>query len=211
MRWYIVRHAQSERNAYRESGPDAILTDIGKEQARRLGRYFHKVKIDKIYCSPMKRAKATLQEIRLFLKNKDIIYTKEMVEHCMGIYEQNGKDDWAELVTAAKNAGLPLHLFRPEKGESMQDTYERAGKFYKSLLRKNKNKDLLLVGHGLFFLYLILNALNLPLEEGKYYQLSNASVSTLNFDLKGRVKNFHINDYNHLIEGGMKRPIFLKS
>jgi hypothetical protein len=53
-------------------------------------------------------------------------------------------------------------------------------------------------------MYVILNALNLDVTEGKYYSLSNASVSQLDIE-KGKVKHFHINDYSHLILGGMKK------
>ena len=54
MKLYIVRHAQSKRNAREESSVDAELTKIGREQAKRLGLYFKKIKIDVIFCSTLK-------------------------------------------------------------------------------------------------------------------------------------------------------------
>jgi broad specificity phosphatase PhoE len=62
----------------------------------------------------------------------------------------------------------------------------------------------LVVGHGMFLLYLLLNALNLSILEGKYYHLSNASVSQLAIDSKGKIKSYHVNDYHHLIAEGLK-------
>ena len=46
--------------------------------------------------------------------------------------------------------------------------------------------------------------LGLDLLEGKYFDLSNASVSYLDIDPRGKVKKFHINDYQHIILAGLK-------
>jgi len=204
MKLYLVRHAQSKRNAKQKSGEDAELSDVGKEQAWRLGKYFHKVNLNKVYCSTLKRAKTTLDEIKPYIKGVPIIYTSKIVEHKLGIYGKNGKDEWSAYIKGAKKEGVPFHLFKPKYGDSLLETYQRAGNFYKSLLKKHINDKILIVGHGIFSLYLILNLLGLDLSEGKYYQLSNASISTLNIE-KGKVKEFHINDYNHLIREAMKK------
>ncbi len=204
MKLYLVRHAQSKRNAKQKSEEDAELSEIGEEQAKRLGKYFHKVNLDKVYCSTLKRAKTTLDKIKPYIKEVPIIYTSKIVEHKLGIYGKNGKDEWGAYVKGAEKEGVPFHLFKPKYGDSLLETYKRAGNFYKSLLKKHINDKILVVGHGIFLLYLILNSLSLDLSEGKYYQLSNASISTLNIE-KGEVKEFHINDYNHLIKEGMKK------
>ncbi|MEK6890859.1 MAG: phosphoglycerate mutase family protein, partial [Nanoarchaeota archaeon] len=91
MKLYIVRHAQSKRNAREESVVDAGLTDIGKEQAKRLGLYFKKVKIDAIFCSNLIRARDTLKGALPYLDPTLIQYTDEIVEHKMGIYGDNAK------------------------------------------------------------------------------------------------------------------------
>jgi len=204
MKIYIVRHAQSKRNARIQSEEDAELTEIGEEQARRLAGFFHDINLSKIYCSPLKRAKITLNGIKDSLKGIPIVYSKKMIEIKMGKYGGDGKDDWKGYFDEAMKSGIPYHLYAPKKGESLQECYERAGKFYNNLLKKHKaNQNVLLIGHGFFLMYLILNALKLDLFEGKYYQLSNASISTL-LIRNGRVKDFHINDYNHLIKEGIR-------
>ncbi|MBU0761216.1 MAG: histidine phosphatase family protein [Nanoarchaeota archaeon] len=205
MKIYIIRHAQSKRNAKMESKEDAELTEVGEEQARRLGEFFHDVNLDRIYCSPLKRAKTTLEKIKHLVKDVPISYSKKIIEIKMGKYGKGGKDDWRGYFKEAVESGVPYHLHRPKGGESLQECYNRAGKFYLSLLKKHSGKDsILLVGHGFFSMYLILNALGLYLFEGKYYQLSNASVSTLEIDKNAKIKNFHVNDYHHLIRAGMK-------
>ncbi len=205
MKLYIIRHAQSKRNAGNKSKEDSELSDVGKEQARRLGKYFHKVEPDKVYCSTLRRAKTTLEEIKPYIKGVSITYTPKIIEHKMGIYSRKGHDDWTGYSKGAEKKGIPFHLFKPKYGHSLVETYKRAGDFYKELLKKHIKHKVLIVGHGIFSLYLILNALELDLSEGKYYQLSNASVSTLDVNEKGKVTNFHINDYHHLIMGGKKK------
>jgi broad specificity phosphatase PhoE len=204
MKLYLVRHAKSKRNIGEKDSKDTKLHKDGKEQARRLGRYFHKLKLDTMYCSPLKRALATLEAIKPYIQGAKIIITKQIVEHKMGIYEKNGKDDWTSYARDSKKAGIEFIKFRPKKGDSLLDTYNRMGKFYKKILKKHHKEKILIVGHGISLLHLILNILNLEPKEGAYFQLSNASVSTLDIDKKGNVRSFHINDYNHLIQEGIR-------
>ena len=204
MKLYLVRHAQSKRNIKIKSGTNTELTEDGKEQARRLGCSFKKIKIDKIYCSKLKRAKDTLKEIKKHLSKIPITYTDKINEHNMGIYEEKGKDDWAAYAQDSKENKIPFHEFKPKKGESLIETYEKAGKFYREIFKKHKSHSVLIVGHGIFSLYIILNAFGLPVTEGKYYRLSNASVSEMNINKQGKISSYHIDDFNHLIHEGLK-------
>ena len=206
MKLYIVRHAQSKRNAKLEhSKVDTDLTDIGHEQAKRLGVYFKKIKLKKIYCSKLIRARKTLKEILPYVGKVNVEYTKEVVEHSIGIYGMNGKDDWESYVKDMEKSGLSLIEFRPKNGESLMDAYIRAGKFYQKLLKKHKNDKILVVAHNAFNKYLIMNALKLNIEEGKYFNLSNASVSIIGIDKNGKVKKYDIDDFHHIIDYALKR------
>ena len=204
MKLYIVRHAQSKRNIRVHSDEDVELTPVGEEQAKRLGSHFNDKKLDFVYCSTLKRAKATLGKMKLSLNGIPLKYTNKIDEYKMGIYSKNGSDDWDAFSRDVKKKGVPFENFKPKGGESLLECYHRAGKFYSYLLKKHKKKNILMVGHGIFSLYLILNTLGLPTTEGAYYQLSNASVSTLNIE-GNKVKDFHINDYNQLIREAMKK------
>lgn len=204
MKIYLVRHAQSERNARLISKVDSELTEDGKEQARRLGIYFKGLKINWIYCSKLKRAKETLKEIKVYLPNVPVIYTDNLNEHSIGVYEKKGYDNWFDYKHDAKKTGVPFYDFKPKGGDSLTETYQRAGEFYSWLIKKHKKSNVLIVGHGLFLLNIIFNALSLEVSEERYYRLSNASVSQLTIE-DGKVKDFHINDFRHLIIGGMKK------
>ena len=180
------------------------MTAFGEVQAKRLGSYFQNVELDIVYCSKMKRARTTLEKIKPFIKNVSIKYTLDIVEYDMGIFQTNGKDDWSAFALEAKRLNIPFQEFKPKNGESLTECYKRAGRFYKNLLKHNTKKNILIVGHGLFSLYLILYALGLPPSEGAYYNLSNASVSTLTIGKDKKVRDFHINDYNQLIREAVK-------
>jgi broad specificity phosphatase PhoE len=64
-RLYLVRHAQSEGNRGEYEGPerDPPLSEVGREQARRLGQRFARQKVDAVYSSHLRRALETAQAI----------------------------------------------------------------------------------------------------------------------------------------------------
>jgi probable phosphoglycerate mutase len=64
-RLYLVRHAQSEGNRGEYDGPDddPPLSEVGREQARRLGQRFARQRVDALYSSPMRRTRETAQAI----------------------------------------------------------------------------------------------------------------------------------------------------
>ncbi|MBS3079845.1 histidine phosphatase family protein [Candidatus Pacearchaeota archaeon] len=210
MKLYLVRHAKSERNAGHNSHEDK-LTEDGKEQARRLGKYFHNVKLDKIYCSTLERAKETLGEIKPYVKNVPLIYSKKIVEQDIGIYRKYGKDDWENYFKDAVKSGKHIVDFKPKAGESMRETYNRAKKFYNLLIKNHKNSSILVVSHGIFLRYLILIILNLDILEARLFGLSNAAVSSFIIDKKGKVKQYHIDDFHHLLIHGVKNQNKIKN
>ena len=65
---YLIRHAQSTRNAYGSIERNVPLTEFGKEQAKKLGGWVHTV-----ICSPLRRAVETLAHSNL--KYCSIIYS----------------------------------------------------------------------------------------------------------------------------------------
>ncbi len=64
-RLYLVRHAQSEGNRGEYTGPDddPPLSEVGREQARRLAVRFARQKVDAVYSSPLRRAQETARAI----------------------------------------------------------------------------------------------------------------------------------------------------
>jgi len=59
----LARHGQSHGNLDRSLGPDTDLTDLGREQARRLGKWLaeQRYAFTALYCSPLRRARQTAE------------------------------------------------------------------------------------------------------------------------------------------------------
>jgi len=60
-RLYLIRHAQSQgnRGEYEHADRDPPLSEVGREQARRLGERFARHAVDAIYSSPLRRTRET--------------------------------------------------------------------------------------------------------------------------------------------------------
>jgi broad specificity phosphatase PhoE len=59
----LTRHGQSYGNLDRSLGPDTGLTDLGREQAARLGAWLdgQGYRFSALYCSPLRRARQTAE------------------------------------------------------------------------------------------------------------------------------------------------------
>lgn len=63
-RLYLIRHAQSQGNTGEDlTTGDPALTEVGWEQARRLGRRFSRQRVDVLYASPLRRTQETARAI----------------------------------------------------------------------------------------------------------------------------------------------------
>ena len=64
-RMYLVRHAQSEGNRGEYTGPDEDppLSEVGRDQARRLAQRFARQRVDAVYSSPLRRTQETARAI----------------------------------------------------------------------------------------------------------------------------------------------------
>ena len=199
MKLYLVRHAKSLRNTKIKSEENTSLTKDGISQAKRIGSWFKKLKIDHIYCSKLKRAKDTLKKMKYQFKGIPITYTNEIREHDMGIYGKNGFDDFASYWKDAQKERKSFSEFKPKNGESLVELNKRAEKFYKKLLKKHSKENILIIGHGFFLSQLIIGILGLEVEESRLFMLPNASVSQFYINKKGKITHFHVGDFHHLL------------
>ncbi|MFV0498549.1 MAG: histidine phosphatase family protein [Bacilli bacterium] len=78
---YLLRHGETDWNRIgRIQGiKDIPLNKNGLRQAKKMGKYLRKLRIDLIYTSPLKRAKETAEIINEFLNTK-IVVSKSLME-----------------------------------------------------------------------------------------------------------------------------------
>ena len=83
MDFYLIRHGQSVNNASPDTlEPDPALTNLGREQADRVGKALKEKGIRRLYCSPMLRALQTAEIIGRILSLPPHVY--------VGLHEWDG-------------------------------------------------------------------------------------------------------------------------
>lgn len=203
MKIYLVRHAQCLSNQGLKIAEHNHLTERGKEQARRLGTYFKGIKINKVLCSTSHRTKETLSYILPHLENPEVEYTDKIREHNIGLHYGKDPNFPKQYLEDIKNSGKSFYEFKSEDGESYLELQKRAQDVWGSI-KKNELENILLVTHQQFSKCFIIHLLGLDISEEKYFKIGNASVSKLNMDKSGKVKNFDVSDIHHLLKEGVK-------
>lgn len=176
---YLVRHAESESNRMRTftGQMDIGLTEIGREQAKRLAAYLSDVSFDAIYASDLSRVKDTVRP------------TAE--EHGMGIierpalreiyggafegrtYEEIGVDHPKELSVWLNDID---HGACPE-GESIADVAARVTEEVLRLAAAHDGGTILIATHATPVRVLLSSATGRTMQELRW--VPNASTSVL--------------------------------
>jgi probable phosphoglycerate mutase len=127
IKFYFIRHAQSESNVQSEfiagGGDAAKLTELGKNQAKKLGEYFLKknIQIDQIYSSNLIRASDTAKIFanEISFDSKNIVFTPAVSELRQGHWEGQKRTE----IYTPQNIGIinnTGYLFCPPGGESQR-------------------------------------------------------------------------------------------
>ena len=139
---YLARHCLTD---YNEKGiiighTDIPLNENGLIQSVSLITAFTNIKLDKIYCSDLKRTMQTAYLINLN-HSLEIILDKRLRGYNYGTFE---KQSWSNLEESnLKNFNNCLSLFG---GESNEDVYNRVKDFFET--NDLSGKDILIVTHG---------------------------------------------------------------
>lgn len=144
MKLFITRHGQTDWNALRkvQGRADISLNEVGVNQALETKKALDDKHIDLIICSPLKRAKETLEVINKD-RNIDVIYDDRIIERDFGEFEGTNIEDF------------DFHGFwnyykneKYDKAENIQDFFKRVYDFLDDIINKYQDKNILLVTHG---------------------------------------------------------------
>ena len=159
---FLVRHGFSTGNGKKVIGQpkDTVLTDLGKEQAEKLGLHFRAkgLVFDRIFSSSFERASQTARIVADAIEYKEPIYcTPQLVEYDCGDWRSKPFthifDDIGNL-SQVLGGGMK---FRFPNGESLAEVERRATAYIEQnithnaeVLKKAETKDLnfLVVSHG---------------------------------------------------------------
>ncbi len=184
MRFYFVRHGESEANVAREFSNDVLpkhpLTANGRAQAQALAEKLRGEKFAAIYASPLLRARQTA-EILNAPHGLEIQIAPALREHHAGNLEgradQAAWDEYRALFEAWLLQGA-LDA-RIDGGESFSELRARFIPFMQRLTEQYQDTDanVLLVAHGgVFLLMLPLILTNVGFTFGRTHILPNAAL-----------------------------------
>lgn len=198
---YIVRHCEAEGNNKRifQGSTDCDITNLGETQLKFLGERFAGIELDKIYTSPLIRAKKTALAIKA---NRDIpvISDERLKEIHGGVVE--GKPFAKAFLAIPGLAEIWNNSpqdFAPEGGEPMRDAYERIWDAVISIAKENAGKTVAVATHGG-----VIRCLNCRLAFGTAERLKdmswceNTGVTLVTFDDDMNAKVMLMNDCSHV-------------
>lgn len=194
---YLVRHGETAANrddVFRGRN-EISLSENGLLQSRGLVDYFRDVQLEKVYCSPLKRAVQTAEH---GFPGMEIV-TEELVNNLdSGSWTGVKKDD------IRKSDPESWHMWTtvPEKlrfpgGETLSDVYSRATLFLEKMETVSFSKCVV-VSHRSVIKVILAAFLGLKTDYFWRFHVDNASVSTLLLDEKRGFTLAKLNDTRHL-------------
>ena len=188
MRLIITRHGETVENRERIiiGHLQGKLSDLGKEQSKKLAKRLKDEKIDFIYSSDLARAVDTAKIISKLHSKSPVKFIEELREANWGEFEGKKRDE----------VGNPIES---KQGESIKQLYNRAKKVLDILFNKHKNDTVLIVTHGRFIRALICVITNKQPEEIiTMDKIMNASINIFEIDEDRNHKMLLLNDTKHL-------------
>ena len=143
MKFYVLRHGQTEVNVKKQiNGRNDIgLTEEGIKEAKEAGERIKDIKIDLVFCSPLKRAIETCDYANV---NKvETILDERLIER------QSGSMEFESLSNLDYNlwfSRTPDTVYGDAEGYKF--VIERVTSFIEEVKRKYKDKNILVITHG---------------------------------------------------------------
>lgn len=178
----LIRHGQTEMNANRLyfGRLDPPLNNVGIEQIKNTREKFLEYNYDRIYSSPLKRAKETAEicNHKLF----EIEYADELMEIDFGIFEGLTYEEIVEKYpNEIKRAEKEWQTYNYEVGESLIEMQKRVINFLKKL---DFSKTNVLVAHWGVINCILSHYMSGNLDTYWKFKVENGGIAVLegNFD-----------------------------
>ncbi len=155
-RFYFVRHGETILNAQHiRQGEEGALSENGRHQAEKVGRYLKRFSIGRIISSTYPRARETATIINTYL-NRPIIYSPLLAERRNPSEIIRRKRDDADVAHIIDRMDLAYHddNYRFSDEENFIDLKKRARKCLRFLARRGA-RETVVVTHHVFLKMLI--------------------------------------------------------
>lgn len=177
----LIRHGQTEMNANRLyfGRLDPPLNDVGIEQIKNTREKFLEYNYDRIYSSPLKRAKETAEicNHKLF----EIEYADELMEIDFGIFEGLTYEEIVEKYPVEiKKAEKEWQTYDYETGESLKEMQKRVVGFLSKL---DFSKTNVLVAHWGVINCILSHYMSGNLDSYWKFKVENGGIAILEGDL----------------------------
>ncbi len=148
MKLLLIRHGETNANLNNimQGHWHGSLSENGKKQIEKLGKFLKNEKIDFIYSSDLMRATITAQEIAKYHEPIKVIYLKNLREMYLGKLQGEKKLD-LKLYSQEEQ----LEIFNKAGAETLTEMYIRAKNVLKNIFQNHQNKQnqtIVLVGHN---------------------------------------------------------------
>jgi len=195
----IVRHGQSTSNLDRiiqGHHDNAVLTDLGEQQARKVGAMLKGLPLDAIYASPLKRASRTCELIVQGMSADGatlpaVTKTDDIKEINLPLWEDKSFADveanYPDEYKAWRSDPVNFKMAVPNDDGTTTDFYpareiwERAAGFWQKLLQDHAGQTVLLVAHSAINRALVGSAIGVGPESLNSMGQDNCAINVLNF------------------------------
>lgn len=205
-RVYLARHGQTVSNKEgRFCGhSDTSLTDVGREQARALGRRLAGSTVDAVYTSDFSRA---IETAALVLEGRALTPRVDpaLRELHYGEWEMEKAGDvmrrWPEQYKLMRAEDPAWH---PPGGEDVAMVRERTFAALKRITKEHQHQTTLMVMHGTAINCLVSAVLGMDLAHTFRFEVANCALTELVFRRTTPIV-MRLNDVSHLDGLGTKR------
>ncbi len=199
MRLLLVRHGLTENNIKRQmtGQSDVPLSEVGRRQARAVGKYLAREKLDVIFSSDLQRARDTAREIARY-HNLPVLEDPDLREIGMGEWEGLTVEEiQARDLEAWKYVRRDPARHAPPGGENFFQLQERAARALRRCQEKYPGRTVLWTTHGGLIGAAVCHALQLDLIYRHCFRHENTSITELRFG-EGLPLIERMNDIAHL-------------
>ncbi len=197
---YFIRHGETVWNTERryQGWTDIELSPVGLKQSELLGERFKNIKIDKIYVSPLKRARQTAEPMAKVLGIEPII-SESFKEINFGEWEGGTVDELKEKYGDDFIKFFENPAFYPFPGDgSFKNVEKRMAQGLEKILVEDKGKSIAIVSHGGLLKILFLYIMGLPGDFYRKVWIDNTAISLIEIFDNGKPRLRTFNDIAHL-------------
>lgn len=186
---FLIRHGESQQNIDNVlSGvTDIPLSERGKEQCSKLANYFEGVKIDKVFVSPLQRAKDSAELV--FPKHKSLSLIEvadSLIEFNYGDYEGYKRSEYdnsndkiiQQWITAPSILTFP-------RGDNVREYAQRIFAGITKLADENRGNVIACISHRTAIRLIVAQIIGLHLDKFRSLPCSNCGITEITYDGRG--------------------------